>query len=88
MALAKISGAGLSSIAMLVVILWACILGEHLIVDRANREFTSAMAQLHELQMKKQAEPASVPTPRHFRHPAIGEDRPPGLSGAVETVCG
>ena len=72
MALAKISGAGLSSIAVLVVILWACILGEHLIVDRANREFTSAMAQLHQLQMKKQAEPASVPTPVHSRRPAIG----------------
>jgi hypothetical protein len=72
MVLAKISGAGLSSIAMLVVVLWACILGEHLIVDRANREFSSAMTELHQLQMKRRAEPASAPARRHPGRPVIG----------------
>jgi hypothetical protein len=72
MVFAKISGAGLGSIAMLVLILWACIVGEHLIVDRANRVFSNAMTQLHQLQMKKRAEPASVPAPPHSVRPAIG----------------
>ena len=72
MVLAKITGAGLSSIAMLVIVLWACILGERLIVDHANREFSGAMAEIRQLQMKRRAEPASVPTPIHRTHPAIG----------------
>jgi len=72
MVLAKISGAGLSSIAVSVVVLWGCILGEHLIVDRANRDFSSAMTELHQLQMKRRAEPASTPVPLHIARPVIG----------------
>jgi hypothetical protein len=71
MVFARITGAGLSSIAMLVVVLWACILGEHLIVDRANREFSTAMTELHQLQMKRRAEPASVPARRHVVRPSV-----------------
>ena len=70
--LAKISGAGLMSMAALVAILWACILGERLIVDRANREYSRAIVEIRQLQLKKQAEPASAPaSPRRVR-PSIG----------------
>ena len=72
MGLAKISGAGLSSIAVSVAILWGCILGEHLIVRRANREFSQAMTQIRQLQLKKQTEPASLPTPRRHVRPSLG----------------
>ena len=72
MVLAKISGAGLISIATLVAMLWACILGEHLIVRRANREFSNAMIELRQLQMKKQAVPVSLPVPAHRTRPSIG----------------
>jgi hypothetical protein len=72
MALAKITGAGLSAIAMLVMVLWACILGEHLIVQRANRELAGAMTEIRTLQLRKSALPTSTPMPRHRVRPAIG----------------
>lgn len=71
MVLAKITGTGLSSIALLVTALWGCILGEHLIVQRANRELSQAMTQIRELQSKRRAEPASAPAPRHRIRPTI-----------------
>ena len=71
MVLAKITGAGLSSIALSVGVLWACILGEHLIVQRANREFSQAMTQIRELQSKRRAEPAFTPNHRRHTRPAI-----------------
>jgi hypothetical protein len=72
MMLARISGAGLISIAVLVAILWACILGEHLIVKRANREFSRAMIELRQLQIKKRTVPASLPAVPHSARPSIG----------------
>ena len=64
MAIAKITKAGLSSIAVLVVLLWSCIIGEHMMVRRANREFSSALNEIRALRMKKSAEPAAAPAPR------------------------
>ena len=72
MVLAKITGAGLTSIAVLVTILWGCILGEHLILRRANREYSQAMTQIRLLRSKKRAEPASLPAPRRHVRPAVG----------------
>jgi len=72
MVLAKISGKGLISIAMLVGILWACILGEHWIVARANREFSRAMIELRQLQLKRHAEPASIPVKAQRVRPSVG----------------
>jgi len=72
MVLARISGAGLISIATLVAMLWACILGEHLIVRRANREFNQAMLELRQMQLKKQAVPASLPAAPHPTRPSLG----------------
>lgn len=71
-ALAKITGAGLSAIGLLVIVLWACILGEHLIVQRANRELAGAMTEIRTLQHRKATVPASTPTPQHRVRPAIG----------------
>lgn len=71
MALARITGAGLGSICVLVAILWGCILGEHFIVQRANRQLSNAMTEIRHLQMRRSAEPASTPTLRHHVRPAI-----------------
>ena len=71
MVFSKITGAGLGSIALSVTILWGCILGEHLIVQRANRDFLKAMAEIRLLQSKKNAEPASLPAPHRRVRPAI-----------------
>jgi len=73
MALMKISGAGLSAIAMLVALLWACILGEHLIVQRANEELSGAMTRMRLLQKKRQGTiPVSLPASSRPLRPAIG----------------
>ena len=63
MVIAKITGQGLKSIAMLVALLWGCVAGEHLIVRKANMEAYRAMRDIRALQMQKRAEPVSVPKP-------------------------
>ena len=72
MALAKITGSGLSSIALLVAVLWACIVGEQIVLQRANRELGQAMTEIRQLQSRKRAEPASTPAPRHPVRPTLG----------------
>ena len=74
MAFAKITGAGLSAIATLVMVLWACIVGERLILNRANQELARTMMEVRKLQNQKNAEPASVPSraPRPGIRPAVG----------------
>ena len=73
MTIARISGAGLSVIAMLVVLLWTCILGEHFIVQRANRELSGAMTRIRLLQKKRVGPiPVSAPAPGHSAAPVIG----------------
>ena len=71
MVLLKITGAGLNCIGLLVAVLWGCIVGEHLIVQRANRDLTQAMTEIRQLQSKRRAEPASVPVPRRPLRPAV-----------------
>ena len=73
MAFMKITRAGLSSIAMLVTLLWACILGEHLIVQRANRELSGAMTKIRLLQKQRVGPvPVSLPASSRSVRPAIG----------------
>ncbi len=74
MAVAQITGQGLRSIAVLVVLLWGCIIGERVIVARANMEAYRALRDIRLLQLQKRAEPASVPAPRipHPARPTIG----------------
>ena len=71
MPIAKITGGGLSCIAMLVLILWACILGEHVIMQRANQEYSRAMTEIRVLQ-RKHLEPVSSPAAPRPVHSAIG----------------
>lgn len=67
MAVAKITGEGLSAIAVLVVLLWGCLVGEHLIVRRANLEVRRVLHQVRLLRMKRQVVPVSAP--RHMLPP-------------------
>jgi hypothetical protein len=69
MPIAKITTSGLSSIALLVVLLWGCIVGEHMIVRRANHEYTRALNEIRALKMKKRNEPAATPVRRWKARP-------------------
>jgi hypothetical protein len=71
---AKITGQGLTSIAILVALLWACVIGERVIVWRANAGAAQVSRAMRTLRMKNRREPAATPArPAHRRlHPDIG----------------
>jgi hypothetical protein len=60
--LAEITKQGLASMALVVALLWGCILGERAIVHRADRETAQALQAMRSLQIHKQRQqPASQP---------------------------
>jgi hypothetical protein len=72
-AIARITGQGLTLIAILVVLLWACAIGERVIVDRANAETTEALRAMRSLQFKNRRQPAAIPVrPTRRQHPELG----------------
>jgi hypothetical protein len=73
-AIARITGQGLTSIAVLVVLLWACAIGERVIVDRADGESAKAVRAIHSLQLKNRRQPAATPVrpTRHRQRPEVG----------------
>ncbi len=74
MAIARITGQGLTSIAVLVVLLWACAIGERIIVDRANAETSEALRAMRSLQLKNRRQPAATPVrpTQHRQRPEVG----------------
>jgi hypothetical protein len=72
-AIARITVQGLTSIAILVLVLWACAIGERVIVDRANAETTEALRAMRSLQLKNRRQPAATPLrPTRRQHPELG----------------
>ena len=63
MALAKITREGLVTIAVLVAILWGCILGERVLSRHTTVETYRALRQIRYLKFKRRVEPASQPAP-------------------------
>jgi hypothetical protein len=71
---AKITGQGLTSIAILVALLWACVVGQRLVLRRANQEAAQVARAMRELRSKSRREPAAAPArPPHRRlHNQLG----------------
>ena len=69
MAIARITGQGLTCIAVLVALLWACAIGERVIVDRANAETSEALREMRSLQLKNRRQPAVTPARPMPRRP-------------------
>ena len=63
MAIAKITREGLVSIAVLVAILWGCILAERILTRNTTIETYRVMRQIRYLKFKRHIEPASRPAP-------------------------
>ena len=63
MAIAKITREGLVSIAVLVAILWGCILAERILTRNTTMETYRVMRQIRYLKFKRHIEPASRPNP-------------------------
>jgi hypothetical protein len=65
MPFAKITGQGLVAIALSVALLWACFIGERLMVHQALAQRTQLMRELHRMQRDHdhRTQPVSVPSP-------------------------
>ena len=61
MAFAKITRHGLASIALLVAMLWGCILAERSLSRNARIETYRALKQIRYLKFKRHVEPAAEP---------------------------
>jgi hypothetical protein len=72
--IARITGQGLASIAILVTLLWTCIIGERLISRHAARGAEQVMRSMRELRFKTRHEPAAAPVrpSRPPRHSSVG----------------
>jgi hypothetical protein len=60
MAIAKLTGQGLTAIAISVGLLWGCILGERIILKNARLEAGRTMIELRLLKMRR-SQPVAVP---------------------------
>jgi hypothetical protein len=72
MAITRITGQGLCAISILVVLLWACLIGEHVMVRNANLETQRTLNALRDLRMKRQIQPVSAPVKLRAPKPALG----------------
>jgi len=74
MPVAKITGQGLTSIAILVALLWTCVIGERAILGRANAGAAQVVRAMRELRYKNRREPAATPARRPHRrlHAEVG----------------
>ena len=74
MALAKITRQGLVSIAVLVAILWGCVLSERYLSRNNKIETYRVLRDIRYLRFKIHAEPASqpLPAPSTSRGPVVG----------------
>jgi hypothetical protein len=63
MPIAKITQQGLGAIALSVALLWACFIGERLMVRDAYAQRAHLMRELQQMQRERRTEPVSAPAP-------------------------
>jgi hypothetical protein len=66
MAIARITGPGLSAMAVSVALLWTCLIAERTIVHRTIREQTQVLHEMEQLRQRQRSEPVSEPRPLRF----------------------
>lgn len=69
MPIAKITGQGLAAITLSVALLWACFIGERLIVRHALAQRAQLMRQFQQMQRDHRSQPVSTPV-RSGSHPS------------------
>ena len=69
MPIAKITGQGLAAIALSVALLWACFIGERLMMRQAYEQRAQLIRELHRMQHDHRAEPVSTTSPALVRKP-------------------
>jgi hypothetical protein len=63
MPIVKITGQGLSAIALSVALLWACVIGERVTAQRAFAERARVLRDISRMQRRQRSQPASAPVP-------------------------
>ena len=71
MPIVRITGQGLAAIALSVTVLWACFIGERLIVHHALARRAQVMRELHQMQRDHGTQPVSAPAPAFTRLPRV-----------------
>jgi hypothetical protein len=64
MPVVKITGQGLSAIALLVALLWYCLLTERAIARQANAGRVQALQEIRRLRHRTAPQPVSAPMPQ------------------------
>ena len=63
MPIVKITGQGLSAIALLVALLWGCVMGERVAARRAFSERAKVLREISRMQRRRRTQPVSTPAP-------------------------
>lgn len=61
MATVKLTGQGLSAIAVSVGLLWGCIVGERVIIRHANLQADRTRQELRQLKVRRYSQPVATP---------------------------
>ena len=74
MPIMKITGQGLSAIALSVALLWGCIIAERVTARRAFSERAKVLRDISRMQRRQRTQPVSAPAPffPHRPHVAAG----------------
>jgi len=74
MPVAKITGQGLTSIAILVALLWTCVISQRVILGRATGGAAQVVRAMRELRLQNRRQPAATPAPPPHRrlHSEVG----------------
>lgn len=70
MPIAKITGQGLAAIALSVALLWACFVGERLIMNQSYACRAQVMRDLRRMQVHQHSQPVSTPPQPLVPHPS------------------
>jgi hypothetical protein len=63
MPIIKITGQGMSAIALSVALLWGCLIGERLAARRAFSERTKVLRDISRMRRRERTQPVSAPSP-------------------------
>ena len=63
MPIVKITGQGLSAIALSVVLLWGCVMGQRAVARRAFSERAQVLREISRMQRRRRSQPVSAPAP-------------------------
>ena len=67
MTIAKITGPGLAAMGTSVVVLWACLVCEHVIARHATEQEALARYQIRLMRQRQRSEPVAAPSPHPHR---------------------